>query len=56
MARPKKWRGKGRATRQAEAAARQAERAHRTPAQQIARLDAKGWKASRERARLRPSP
>lgn len=41
-----------REARQAAAIARQAQRAARTPAEQIARLDRGGYVAKRERARL----
>ena len=54
MAQPKKWQGKGRRTRQAEAVERREARDKRTPAQQIAKLDRGGYAARRERARLRP--
>lgn len=44
---------KGKERRQASAAKRQAEAEARTPKQQLARLDKAGWKASKERAKLK---
>jgi len=43
---------KPRLQKRQEAEARQADRAQRSPAQQLARLNAAGWTAKRERARL----